>query len=101
MGNVRLSRHFNLYADCLFEDGFSRATLDPPDPRDDMSGYAVVNTTLIAKNLFGEYKGLELRLSVYNLLDKDYTNTWLYWRQIPHDIPRPDRNYLVEVKYRF
>jgi hypothetical protein len=69
MANIRLSRYLNFYTDCNFEDDLGR--LDE-DSRDDPSGYAVVNTTLIAKKFLKGYEGLELRGSAYNLFDKDY-----------------------------
>ena len=96
MANIRLSKYLNFYASCHIEDGFRRGR---GDPRDDMSGYAVVNATLIAKKFLKEYEGLEVRGSVYNLFDKDYTAPWD--QQLPHDIPRPGRNFIVEVKYKF
>ena len=37
-----------------------------------MSGYGIVNVTLIAKKFLKGYEGLELRGSVYNLFNKDY-----------------------------
>ena len=70
------------------------------DKRDDMSGYAIVNTTLIAKKFLKGYENLELRGSVYNLFDKDYASP-LGKMQLPEDTPMPGRNFLVEVKYKF
>jgi iron complex outermembrane receptor protein len=96
MANIRLSKYLNFYADCFFQDGWERL---PGDTRDDPSGYGIVNATLIAKKFLKGYKGLELRGSVYNLLDKDYTSQWT--SALPNDIPMPDRNYIVEVKYKF
>jgi iron complex outermembrane receptor protein len=96
MSNIRLSRYLNFYVDCHIEDGFRR---DRGDPRDDMSGYAVVNTTLIAQNFLKEYGGLELRGSIYNLFDKDYTSPEYPWT--PNDMPQPGRNFIVEVSYKF
>jgi iron complex outermembrane receptor protein len=96
MANIRLSKYLNLYTSCHIEDGFRRNT---DDPRDDMSGFAVVNTTLIAKNFLQGYKDLELRGSVYNLFNKDYT--YPEDPDIPNDMPQPGRNFLVEVKYKF
>jgi len=64
-----------------------------------MSGYAVVNTTLIAKKFLKGYENLEMRGSIYNLFDKDYTTPEP--PRIPGDMPQPGRNYLVEVTYKF
>jgi len=96
MANIRLSKYLNFYTACHIEDGFRR---DKGDPRDNMSGYAIINTTLIAKKFLKEYEGLELRGSIYNLFDKDYTSPTL--PGLPDDMPRPGRHFLVEVKYKF
>jgi len=104
MANIRLSRYLNFFADCHFEDGFRR---DYGDPRDDMSGYAIVNTTLIAKKFLKRYEGLELRGSVYNLFDKDYTSatpprtTIAPLPALPNDLPMPVIHFLLEMKYKF
>ena len=97
MANIRLSRYLNLYTSCHFEDGFRR---QEGDKRDNMSGYAIFNTTLIAQKFLKGYEGLELRASVYNLFDKDYTSP-AGNQELPQDTPRPGRNFLVEAKYKF
>jgi iron complex outermembrane receptor protein len=97
MANIRLSRYLNLYTDCNFFDGMSRTA--PGDTRDDPSGGGVVNTTLIAKKFLKGYEGLELRGSIYNMLDKDLP--MFTGPEIPNDIPMPRRNYLFEIKYEF
>jgi iron complex outermembrane receptor protein len=97
MANIRLSRYLNFYSDCFLMDGWQR--WDPEDTRDDPSGYAIVNATLIARKFLKGFKGLELRGSVYNLLDEDYTSQWS--ATLPNDIPMPDRHYIVEMKYKF
>ena len=97
MTNIRLSRNFNINADCSFLDGLARFL--PNDTRDDPSGYAVVNATLIAKKFLKGYEGLELRASVYNLLDKEYTSP--QGTELPNDLPMPGRNHLFEIKYDF
>jgi len=96
MANIRLSKYLNFYASCHIEDGFRR---DRRDPRNNMSGYGIVDTTLIAKKFLKGYEGFELRGSIYNLFDKDYTSPY-YPSLLPDDMPRPGRNFLVEVKYK-
>ena len=96
MANIRLSRYLNFYASCHIEDGFKRGL---GDPRDDMSGYALVNATLTAKKFLKGYEGLEIRASVYNLLNKDYTAPTGPF--IPNDLPRPGRNFMFEMKYTY
>jgi outer membrane receptor protein involved in Fe transport len=98
MANIRLSKHLNFYTACHIEDTFRRMK---PDTRDNMSGYGIVNATLIAKKFLEGYEGLEIRGSVYNLFDKDYTSPTGGWLDLPNDMPRPGRNFLVEVKYKF
>jgi iron complex outermembrane receptor protein len=96
MANIRLSRYLNFYASCHIEDGFRR---NVGDPRDNMSGYALVNATLIAKRFLKGYEGLEIRASVFNLLNKDYTSP--HGPFIPNDLPRPGRNFMFEMKYTY
>ncbi|GAG17543.1 unnamed protein product, partial [marine sediment metagenome] len=98
MANIRFSRHLNFYAQCHVEDGFRR---DVGDPRDDPSGYATVDATLIAKKFLKGYEGLELRGSVYNLFDKDYTSPFGDPTTMPTDIPRAGRSFIIELKYKF
>jgi len=97
IANIRLSRYLNVYAACPFEDGWRRQR---GDNRKDMSGYAIVNATLIAKKFLKAYEGLEMRGSVYNLFDKDYTSP-VGVSQLPDDTPMPGRSFMVEVKYKF
>jgi iron complex outermembrane receptor protein len=96
MANIRLSKYLNWYVACHIEDGFRR---EIESRQDDMSGFAVVNTTLIAKKFLKGYEGLEIRGSIYNLLDKDYTSPAI--RFIPNDTPRPGRNFMVGITYKF
>ncbi|QTA91526.1 TonB-dependent receptor [Desulfonema magnum] len=94
MANIRLSDHFNLYTDFYFKDDFKRQS---GDDREDMSGFGVANASLIAKDFF---KGLEIRGSVYNLLDKDYTLSTSKG-SLPGDLSMPERNFIVEMRYSF
>jgi outer membrane receptor protein involved in Fe transport len=95
MANIRLYRYFNFYLHCHIEDGFRR---NAGDVRDDMAGFAIVNTTLIVKKFLKGYENLELRGSIYNLFDKDYTSPEYY---LPNDMPQPGRNFFVEARYKF
>ena len=102
--NVRLSRYLNLYVDCNHWDSLNR--INPEDQRDDPSSLTWVNATLIAKKFLKGYEGLELRGSVYNLFDKDWSGpveelTEDGLPKIPNDLPMPGINFLVEMKYRF
>jgi len=106
MANVRLSGYLNFYADCIHWDNYNRASGYPPDPRDDPSSRTLVNVTVIAKKFLKGYWGLELRGSVYNLFDEDWSYpvdsmSFLGLPVIPNDLPMPGRNYMVEIKYDF
>ena len=96
MANIRLSKYLNFYAACHFEDTFRRMN---GDTRDNMSGFGIVNATLIAKKFLKGYEGLELKGSVYNMFDKDYTTPT--GPEIPNDLPMPGINFLLEIKYKF
>jgi iron complex outermembrane receptor protein len=92
--NFRISKYLNLSADAYFQGKYTR--LDN-DSRDDIEGFAVLNTTLIAKNFL---EGLEVRGSIYNVLDTEY-----YYPSsadtLPNDVPQPGRSFLVELLYDF
>ncbi len=94
MANIRLSRHFNLYADCQHFGGMSRES--EGDLRDKTSDYTIVNATLIARKFLKCCEGLELRASVYNLFDEDWSQ---FVDNIPYGWQQPGRNYLLELKY--
>ena len=105
MANFRLSKFFNFYASCHIEDGFRRDRLTLYgrrnwEKRDDISGYGIVNTTLIAKKFLKGYEGFEVRGSIYNLFDKDYVSPYPLLI-LPEDLPRAGRTFLLEVKYKF
>jgi iron complex outermembrane receptor protein len=97
MANIRLSRYLNFYTDCHFQDDFKRAK---EDNRKDNSGFGVVNATLITKKFLESYEELEIRLSVYNLLDKKYTFPSLI-DTMPSDNPMPGRNFIIEIQFTF
>jgi len=96
MANVRLSRYLNFYSDSTHVDSLNRLT---EDTRDDPSSLTLVNATLIAKKFLKGYEGLELRGSVYNLFDKDWSLPT--GPEIPNDWPIPGINYMVEAKFSF
>jgi len=98
MANVRLSKYLNLYTDLYFQNGFDRQKDDPR--QDENPGFTVVDMTLLAKNFFPRLKGLELRGSVYNLFDKDYTVPTPK-DGLPVDFPMPGRSLMFDVRYTF
>ncbi|MEZ4526426.1 MAG: TonB-dependent receptor, partial [Desulfobacterales bacterium] len=96
--NINLSKQFNFYMDLYLKDDMPRTE---GDTRGDLSGYAISNATLIAKNLAPKIDGLELRGSVYNIFDKEYADPAPLGRNIPGDYPMPGRTFVVEAKFKF
>ena len=94
LANIRLSRYFNVLTDVYLQGKYTR---EPGDPREDNDGFTIVNTTLIAKDFL---KGLEIRGSVYNLFDTEYTFPTAK-DTLPVDFPMPGRSFMVEVRYKF
>lgn len=86
-------RHFNANVNLFMIGKKPRA---PGDPRRDAPGYALLDATVIAKELL---KGLELRMSVHNLLDKAYADPLP--AVVPGDLPRERRAVMVEATYLF
>ena len=92
--NVEFGRHLNANINAFISDKRARSE---NDHRDDSPGYAIVDLTLIAKEIF---KGLEIKASLFNLLDKDY-NDPSPANTIPTDLPRPGRTFFLEFGYGF
>ena len=96
-GNIRLNKYLNLNAYLLYRGGWVR---NPNDTRDDPGDYVIANTTLIAKNFIEELEGLELRGSVYNLFNKEYTSP-TGPGELPDDYSMPGINFMLELRYAF
>jgi outer membrane receptor protein involved in Fe transport len=94
MANLRLTKYFNLQTNVYFEGARERIE---GDLREDPEGFAVVDLTLIARKFI---EGLELRMSVYNVLDTEYTIATPAGT-LPVDFPMAGRNFLVEASYNF
>ena len=95
--NIRLNRYLNLNAYLLYRGDWTRL---PDDTRDDPEDYALVNATLIARNFLKELKGLEVRGSVHNLFNKEYTSPTAPG-ELPDDLPMPGINFFLELRYTF
>ncbi|GEM_PF-1492824 len=70
------------------------------DSREEFSSWWLANMSLTAKDMFGYFKGMDLRSSVYNLFDQDYsfpdiTNSY------PDNYNRPGISAEIGVTYRF
>ena len=99
MTNIRLNRYLNWNAHCIYRGRWSRGK---DDPRNDMSDYTVVNTTLIARKFLKKFEGLELAVTVNNLFDEDYSSpTSNAITDLPDDFPMPERNYMLELRYQY
>ena len=66
------------------------------DTRDDLPAYALLNLSVIGKEFF---KTMEVYGTVYNLLDKDYSDPGP--TSIPEDLPRPGRTFFIGLSYQF
>jgi len=63
----------------------------------DAAGYGVVNLTLFSQNLI---KGLDLSASIYNLLDKSYSDPATPFH-VQNTIEQDGRTFRVKLTYRF
>lgn len=95
-GNVMLNHQFSPNYSLLthvYVKGNQLAAAS--NPGGNISSYALLNTTLLAKNLV---KDLSLSASVYNWLDKDYQDPALYLRG---NYPNPGRSVFIRAEYKF
>ncbi len=91
--NMGLNEYLNANANLLVVGARPRKSTDT---RGELSGYEVLDLTLIGNF----YRDLEIRGSVYNLLDKRYTdpeNTG----QVKNDFPREGISFIAEARYKF
>ncbi len=92
--NMGLNEYLNANANLLVVGARSRTKTDT---RGELSGYEVLDLTLIGKNF---YKNAEIRGSVYNLMDEKYVdpeNT----NQVKNDFPREGISFILEARYMF
>lgn len=99
--NVGLGEHLNANLHSFISGERVRAEADT---RDDSPGYAILNLTLIAKDLFdmvgANVQSPVLKASLFNLLDKDYDDPALM-DTVPTDLPRQGRTFFIELEYKF
>lgn len=99
-GNFGINTHFWKYVNtnlsAFFSGNRSRDNDDPDEKRDDLPSYALLNLSIIAKKFF---KTMEVQGTVFNLLDKDYSDPGPV--AIPEDLPRPGRTFFVGLSYQF
>jgi outer membrane cobalamin receptor len=96
------SDEFSLYFD-LFLCGKRQRSHD--DPRDALPGFALLDLTLTAHDVF--HTGLGLSFSVKNLFDKDYQDPSPTlsiedtYSTMPGDFPNPGRSFFLDLRYHF
>ncbi|KXK32349.1 MAG: TonB-dependent receptor [Candidatus Brocadia sinica] len=96
-GNFGVNVHYWKYINTNLSTFVSgRRSREAGDPRDDLPSYALLNLSVIAKEFF---KIMEVQGTVFNLLDKDYSDPGPI--SIPDDFPRPGRTFFVGLSYRF
>ena len=96
-GNFGANIHYWKYINTNLSTFFSgRRSRREDDSRDDLPSYALLNLSVIGKEFF---KTMEVQGTVYNLLDKDYSDPGPV--SIAEDLPRPERTFFVGLSYRF
>ena len=92
--SLALGPYVRLTPTLLFRDTRPRLSTDT---RKDTSLYAVVNTTVLVRNVFQD---LEISATVSNLFDTSYADP-APPMTVPSDFPRPGRSVLIKATYAF
>ena len=96
-GNFGVNVHYWKYINTNLSTFVSgKRSREEGDTRDDLPAYALLNLSVIGKEFF---KTMEVYGTVYNLLDKDYSDPGP--TSIPEDLPRPGRTFFVGLSYQF
>ncbi len=96
-GNFGVNVHYWKYLNTNVSTFVSgRRSREAGDTRDDLPAYALLNLSVIGKEFF---KTMEVQGTVYNLLDKDYSDPGPV--SITDDLPRPGRTFFVGLSYQF
>jgi len=91
--NVHYWKYINTNLNTFISGSRSR---EADDTRDDLPSYALLNLSVIGKEFF---KTMEIQGTVFNLLDKDYSDPGP--TSISEDLPRPGRTFWVGLSYQF
>ncbi len=91
--NVHYWKYLNTNLSAFVSGPRSR---EEDDTRGDLPAYTLLNLSVIGKEFF---KTMEIYGTVYNLLDKDYSDPGP--TSIPEDLPRPGRMFFVGLSYQF
>uniref|UniRef100_UPI0040269C2C TonB-dependent receptor plug domain-containing protein n=1 Tax=Candidatus Wunengus sp. YC63 TaxID=3367699 RepID=UPI0040269C2C len=96
-GNFGVNVHYWKFINTNLSSFVSgRRSREEDDTRDDLPAYALLNLSVIGKEFF---KTVEVYGTVYNLLDKDYSDPGPV--SIPEDLPRPGRTFFIGLSYQF
>lgn len=96
-GNFGVNVHYWKYINTNLSTFVSGTrSREKDDDREDLPAYALLNLSIIAKDFF---KTMEIQGTVFNLLDKDYSDPAP--EAIPDDLPRPGRTFFVGLSYQF
>ena len=96
-GNFGVNAHYWKYINTNLSTFVSgKRSREEGDNRDNLPAYALLNLSIIAKEFF---KTMEIQGTVYNLLDKGYSDPGPI--SIPEDLPRPGRTFFVGLSYQF
>lgn len=94
--NVHYWKYINTNLSAFVSGRRSRDRTDERETRDDLPAYALLNLSIIGKEFF---KTMEVQGTVFNLLDKDYSDPGSV--SITEDLPRPGRTFFVGLSYKF
>lgn len=96
-GNFGVNAHYWKYINTNLSTFLSgRRSREEDDTRNDLPAYTLLNLSVIGKEFF---KTMEIQGTVFNLLDKDYSDPGP--TSIPDDLPRPGRTFFVGLSYQF
>ncbi|MBM4064269.1 MAG: TonB-dependent receptor [Planctomycetes bacterium] len=96
-GNFGVNTHYWKYINTNLSTFVSgRRSREDDDTRSNLPSYALLNLSVTGKDFF---KTMEVQGTVYNLLDKDYSDPGP--TSIPNDLPRPGRTFFVGLSYQF
>ncbi len=96
-GNIGVNVHYWKYMNTNISSFISgKRSREEGDGRNDLPAYSLLNLSVIGKEFF---KTMEVQGTVFNLLDKDYSDPGPL--SLSDDIPRPGRAYFVGFSYQF
>ena len=96
-GNFGININYPKYINTnLYTYITGKRSRESDDTRDDLPGFALLNLSVTGKKFF---KTMEVQGTVFNLLDKDYSDPGFSF--MPEDIPRPGRTFFIGLSCEF